>query len=236
MKLIDLTGRHFGELIVLERDYQTQEQKKSPKPYWKCRCSCGNVFSVLGKSLREGRTVSCGCMAKERAKKIRFEDITNQKFGKLVVKKYVGNSHWMCQCECGHITSVSTGHLKSGHTTSCGCVRSKGELIIAQLLQKNNISFIKEYTNDLLVNSNGNKIRIDFAILNDKQQIKYFIEYNGKQHYDTNDPWYKDIVEDGQKIKENFAKKQNIPFLVIKYDEDIEEFIMSNVDFSEIRE
>ena len=102
--------------------------------------------------------------------------------------------------------------------------------------KKNNISFIKEYTNDLLVNSNGNKIRIDFAILNNKQEIKYFIEYNGRQHYDTNDPWYKDIVEEGQKVKENFAKKHNIPFLIIRYDEDIEDFIMSNVDFSEIRE
>ena len=236
MKLINLTNMRFGELLVLERDFEVQKEKKSPKPYWKCRCNCGNTFSVLGKSLREGKTVSCGCLAKERAKKIRFEDITNQKFGKLIVREYLGNSRWLCDCECGHQTAVTTGHLKSGHTTSCGCIRSKGEFVITQFLQQNNVSFIKEYTNEKLVNSNGNKIRIDFAILDEKKNVKYFIEYNGRQHYDLNDPWYKDIVEEGQRIKKAFAAELNIPFLVIRYDDPIEEFIMNNVDFTEIRE
>lgn len=236
MKLINLTNMRFGELLVLERDFETQKEKKSPKPYWKCRCSCGNTFSVLGKSLRDGKTVSCGCLAKERAKKIRFEDITNQKFGKLTVREYLGGSRWLCDCECGHQTTITTGHLKSGHTTSCGCIRSKGEFAIMQFLQQNKVSFIKEYTNEKLVNSNGNKIRIDFAILDKKKNVKYFIEYNGRQHYDLNDPWYKDIVEEGQRIKKAFAAKLSIPFLVIRYDDPIEEFIMSNVDFSEIRE
>jgi hypothetical protein len=36
--------------------------------------------------------------------------------------------------------------------------------------------------------------------------------------------------------KKEYAKKLNIPFYIIKYDDNIREFIMENVDFSEIRE
>ena len=74
--LINLTGKVFGKLIVLERDFETQKRMLHDKPYWKCRCECGNIVSILGKSLRDGKTISCGCAAKERAKQINFVDIT----------------------------------------------------------------------------------------------------------------------------------------------------------------
>lgn len=56
-------------------------------------------------------------------------DLTNQKFGKLVVlekdqiKTKSGNAKWICQCECGNEVSVIGSHLRSGHTSSCGCNR-----------------------------------------------------------------------------------------------------------------
>lgn len=59
-----------------------------------------------------------------------FIDITGQKFGRLTVIKYLGKSHWLCKCDCGKETDVFVGHLKAGHTKSCGClyleVRNKG--------------------------------------------------------------------------------------------------------------
>lgn len=56
-------------------------------------------------------------------------DLTGQKFGKLTVIKYdhtekpVGKSFWLCECECGKETVVYSGHLKNGHTKSCGCLQ-----------------------------------------------------------------------------------------------------------------
>ena len=32
---------------------------------------------------------------------------------------------WSCICDCGNKTTVYAGHLKSGHTTSCGCHRAE---------------------------------------------------------------------------------------------------------------
>lgn len=53
-------------------------------------------------------------------------DLSGQRFGKLVAKRYVkaidGGSCWECLCDCGNIVDVSTTHLRSGHTKSCGCL------------------------------------------------------------------------------------------------------------------
>lgn len=240
MKLIDLTGKTFGNLTVIERDWDYQKEHNYIKPYWKCRCSCGNIVSILGKSLREGRTVSCGCLAKERAKAINFKDITGQRFGKLVALEYVGNSQWKCKCDCGTVVIVNTSHLMSGHTTSCGCLSSKGELFISQWLDNQNISYKKQYTNTNLRNAKGNMLKIDFALLNNQNQPIGFIEYNGIQHYNLSDPWYKPEVEEGLLIKKQYAINNNIPFIIIKYNDNIElklkEFIMNEIDFSKVRE
>ena len=239
MKLIDLTGKTFGNLTVIERDWEYQKKNGYEKPYWKCKCNCGNVVSILGKSLREGKQISCGCLAKKRAQQLNFKNITNQRFGKLVALEYLGNSKWKCQCDCGSITTVKTAHLISGHTMSCGCLNSKGELTISQWLNNNQIPFIKQYTNSNLRNPKNNLLKIDFAILSNQEPIG-FIEYNGIQHYDTNDVWYKPEVEEGLLIKQQYALNNNIPFLIITYKDDInaklKEFIFDKVDFSKVRE
>ena len=51
--------------------------------------------------------------------------LENQKFGMLTAIKYLGKSKWLCRCDCGNMKEVQTGHLISGHTTSCGCRHKK---------------------------------------------------------------------------------------------------------------
>ena len=58
------------------------------------------------------------------------KDLTNQKFGKLIVIKYFGkakdgHSIWQCKCECGNIVNVSSNSLKNNNTKSCGCLSLK---------------------------------------------------------------------------------------------------------------
>jgi hypothetical protein len=54
-------------------------------------------------------------------------DLVGKRFERLLVVclKMKGKSkYWNCVCDCGNITVVTTSHLISGHTVSCGC-RSK---------------------------------------------------------------------------------------------------------------
>lgn len=55
-------------------------------------------------------------------------DRTNIRYGKLIAisrntsKKYRKlGIYWNCICDCGNKTVVYSGHLKTGHTSSCGC-------------------------------------------------------------------------------------------------------------------
>lgn len=56
MKTIDMTGKEYGNLTVIGK-------AKSDRygAYWMCKCNCGNITTVRGSHLRQGRTISCGC-------------------------------------------------------------------------------------------------------------------------------------------------------------------------------
>ena len=62
--LIDLAGRTFGRLTVLER-VPNDDRYSQPRPLWLCQCSCGNKTVVIGANLRDGKTKSCGCLRRE---------------------------------------------------------------------------------------------------------------------------------------------------------------------------
>lgn len=56
-----------------------------------------------------------------------FQDLTGQRFGKLVVQERAPNkgkfTAWRCLCDCGVTTESQANNLKSGKSTSCGCGR-----------------------------------------------------------------------------------------------------------------
>lgn len=69
-------------------------------------------------------------------------DLVGQKFGRLIVLKYVGNnkrrhSQWLCKCDCGNETVIVGSELKRNDkrkTRSCGCLQRE----IASEYHKNN--------------------------------------------------------------------------------------------------
>lgn len=106
--------------------------------YWLCQCDCGNQKEIASSSLKSGQTMSCGCVHRKITSEKFLKDLTGQKFGKLTVIKRVlevgKKLQWLCQCDCGTKIIVDGTNLKTGHTLSCGCIKSKGELKIRQIL------------------------------------------------------------------------------------------------------
>ena len=66
MNRVNLVGRRFGMLTVIDTadDYITPRGQR--KPRWKCLCDCGNTAVVIGTNLKSGHTLSCGCLGLER--------------------------------------------------------------------------------------------------------------------------------------------------------------------------
>ncbi len=63
MKLIDLTGQHFGRLTVTRRSENTPQGQAR----WNCVCDCGVVIITNSQHLRNGASTSCGCGQRQRA-------------------------------------------------------------------------------------------------------------------------------------------------------------------------
>lgn len=112
---LDLAGKVFGELVVKEFNSYTGQ--------WVCECSCGKIIEFSTYELNKRGVKSCGHSANK------FIDRTNQQFGELTAKKYLGNRVWQCECSCGKIVNVNTGDLTSGNTQSCGHIRGKAKII-----------------------------------------------------------------------------------------------------------
>lgn len=60
--LINLTGKRFGKLLVLNRADKNFGGKSCK---WICQCDCGNQVEIVSTSLRKGLTNSCGCILKK---------------------------------------------------------------------------------------------------------------------------------------------------------------------------
>lgn len=219
---IDLTGQRFGRLTVLEKvNYNDTPQKCEAK--WRCKCDCGNIVEVRGTSLRNGSTKSCGCLHREKAsKQFRTDEIGNV-YGLLTVIEYAGSNPrqdalWLCRCQCGNTKIVAGKDLRNGHTSSCGCLISKGESLIASYLQQHNIKYKSQYTDSSLRTKSNGQYKFDFALLNNEEQLVAMVEFNGKQHYEQND--FFDDLEDikyRDKQKSIWCKKHNLPLLIIPY-------------------
>jgi hypothetical protein len=52
----DITGQRFGHLVALRVD-----ETKRKGVHWIFKCDCGREKSILGKRIRDGSHVSCGC-------------------------------------------------------------------------------------------------------------------------------------------------------------------------------
>jgi len=60
----------------------------------------------------------------------RFIDLRGQRFGRLLVLLYVGNTmlrsaKWLCKCDCGNEKIINGYSLRNGDTKSCGCLQKE---------------------------------------------------------------------------------------------------------------
>lgn len=233
-KVIDEVGNRYGKLLVLKRDESTE----SKNVRWICQCDCGNKKSILADSLRDGLTSSCGCLRKEIAEKHmsklsanNYVDEVGNKYGRLLVisksnehfESDLNGVYYNCICSCENHTKVRVRgiDLRNCHNKSCGCLHSSGESLITELLNKNKLSYIREYRfHDLYLISKQFPLRFDFGIIKNNN-LSYLIEYQGRQHYEVseyfggNDKFERCIESDNAKIK--YCKDNEIPLIVIPY-------------------
>lgn len=224
-----MTNQKYKNWKILQRTSKPSHIKSTANSiWWLCECvNCGNQKPINGTEIRNGKAGACKCKTQSanQPKRIKIngsnvKDEVGNMYGKLTVIDfaYTKNSkaYWLCQCECGQQTVVSGNALRNSAVHSCGCLVSYREYDIAQFLSKNNICFQQQFKfNDLCDKS---YLRFDFAIFNSKKQLIGLIEYNGEQHYDTNNNFYKEYIAKHDKMKIEYCQNNNIPLLILHKD------------------
>ena len=215
---INMIGQKFGRVLVIkekERDIIGHDIK------YECICDCGTIFITGGNGLRSGKCQSCGCYMKERVSETHKIPMIGKKFGKLTVVEQVDSPnrrlYYKCLCECGNYTIVVGDDIRSGHTSSCGCLKSKGEDIISKILREADIPFEIEKTFSSCrfpkTNYHG---RFDFYVDN-----HYLIEYDGIQHFGIPNKWDKYETAEERKERDEYktqwCKENNIPLIRVPY-------------------
>lgn len=120
----------------------------------------------------------------------------------------------------------------------CSCHKiSSFQWRTVDILKKYNIKYKVEVSfQDLYGIGNKKLLRYDFAIYDDKNNVKYLIECQGEQHYRPVEEFGGDsqynIQKENDKLKRDYANKNNIEIIEIPYTCDTyekeEEFLKSN--------
>lgn len=214
----DISGMRSGKLIAL---FPTEERWHN-SVIWMCQCDCGNKYKVAQKLFKAGEVKSCGCLNKEISEK-KIIDLTGQTFGKLTVIEKTNlrkdrSVVWKCKCSCGNqnFIYVDSHSLRKGNTLSCGCLKSKGELKLLQILNQLNIvyEYQKAFPDCKITDKN---LSFDFYL----PDYNTIIEYDGKQHFEPIEGFGGEKRYKEQQARDNFKNewciKNNIKIIRISY-------------------
>ena len=133
---------------------------------------------------------------------------------------------WICPM-CGKsYQCIISSRTQKTEKVCPDCASSYGEMKIKKILDKYNIFYKKEYKLKKCIYKN--MLRFDFAIFDNKKNLKFLIEYQGEQHYKPIDFGGKgkkfaekqfQLNKKRDKIKKDYCKKNNIFLLEIPYTE-----------------
>ena len=220
----DLRGQKSGQLTPL---YPLKERNRGKGIIWHCLCDCGNECDVNARHLDGQHTRSCGCAQKDHIQQQgqkRKLNLLNHTFGHLTVieettQRKNGQIVWKCKCKCGNTCFITSANLINGFTKSCGCIKSRGESVIKQILLDNNIKFETQKTFKSCYFTETNRpAYFDFYL----PDYHILIEYDGIQHFKArNSGWNTDSnllqTQKRDKIKNQWCKSHNIPLIRIPY-------------------
>lgn len=216
-KKYNLTGKKFNKWTVIDR----AEKNRAGKYLWTCRCECGTIRKFTASYLKDGCSKGCHNCAMQR----KVVDITGKRFGRLTVierdfdhlKDSEPNpAYWRCQCDCGHVESIRSSHLRAGDIKRCslctlkernvkydiGLVVNNRELVKVDRVKKFRTLFFKCLTcgqvtqhRDLTRIKTANCVNCDHRLQNLLNAYKRSAGKRGIQWDLLDDDFYKIIKE-----------------------------------------
>lgn len=143
-------------------------------------------------------------------------DLTGQRYGHLTVLGPAGNigdrTAWLCRCDCGQDTVVTTRDLRRGRRTSCGCDRplidpSPGEYGRASLTYVDGTCVEMIRAGTVRCNNTSGVPGVDW--MKSKQKWRATLMFKGRRHYLGSYGKFEDAVQARKRAEEEILE----PFL-----------------------
>lgn len=219
-----LPNQKFGKLTTIEfiPDIRPDTNQTGR---WLCKCDCGNEIYITGNKLKTTPNASCGCFQREQASLRQVVREEENRYGLLTVIEEAGRDKdgrvlWRCICDCGNEKITLGKSLRQGLVLSCGCLHSKGEAKIQQLLDILNIKYERQKVfNECRGKTGRQPLFFDFYL----PEYNMCLEYQGEQHYRPvnffggEDAFNNLQLNDSE--KEKFCRENNIILIKIKYNQ-----------------
>jgi hypothetical protein len=191
------------------------------------QCKEGHIFEKRFNDFQDGSWCPiCSNILKGENSKHEYEYVKSKieevKGYKLLSNKYINTKTKLkIMCPHGHIFNMSFDCFIYANQRCPICNESKGEVLIRNYLETNNISFEPQYT---FKDCRGKKrpLLFDFAVFEDKSKtkLKCLIEYDGQQHFEIIEYFGEESFKNTQKydkIKNKYCKNNNIKLIRIPY-------------------
>jgi len=159
----------------------------------------------------------------------------------LLSDSYINNQEKLriLHTSCGREFLMSKNHFFSAGHRCPRCSTSKGEQIVSEFLSRKGIAFLHNYRNSECINpKSGKRLEMDFQLLSDEGKVFALIEYDGKQHFYSDElfgssnpqkVWQEIVLRDN--VRTRFAKEKGFPLLRIPYTYDKKMQIEKTIDF-----
>ncbi|WP_019851516.1 zinc-ribbon domain-containing protein [Desulfitobacterium sp. PCE1] len=215
-----LKDKTNGSCIALS-DYVSNSKKVLFK-----NINCGHTFEASPKHVLAGHTCPvCGYS--------RIGDLRRKTHEQYVeeVKALVGDEYRILGEYKGDVARIRFEHVFCGREFSMRagnflqgvrcphCAESKGEKIIYDFLVQNDYNFVREYRDKRC--KHKRYLPFDFAVFDEKEELKLLIEYDGELHYKVGrwaDAQEKlASIKRSEKIKDEFCSRHGIALLRIPY-------------------
>lgn len=127
LKVKNIIGKKYGKLTVMSFVKVLNGDSR-----WLCKCDCGNMKELYGYNIKNGSTISCGCVSKKVvAETLRDMSLLGKTIGYLSVIEFAGkdsgnNLKWKVKCiNCNKEKFVIAPNLKKKRPIQCSCIPRK---------------------------------------------------------------------------------------------------------------
>jgi hypothetical protein len=146
---IDLTGKEFKNLKVVDRAPNRITPKGQQRTTWNCVCICGKEFTAESQHIRNNPNISCGCKNLQRPL-LREEVKIGETYSRLTITKgehFIENRRYVvANCSCGKTDFLTRAEsVLDGNTQSCGCLQREAASSVNKTHGESKTTLYKNY-------------------------------------------------------------------------------------------